>query len=113
MRSGEASVPIVVRRHVETRDPVYNEVTRAWADHASMWARVYPLRGGEQYDAGQREAVSRYAAIVDYLDGQTIVETDQIVLEGVTFEIESVLKDFATKKSVTLRLRLHDNLETS
>ena len=88
MRAGELRHRVTIQQKIVTRDTFGGEVV-TWADVATVWAAVEPLRGREFLDAKQIQAETAYRVRMRY---RSDVDTDmRIVWDSRTLEITAVL----------------------
>lgn len=87
MRAGKLDRKIILQRSTETRDD-YNEPVKSWTTLATRSASYEPLSDGERFRAGETAANASARFVIRY--GSTVSDLnpkDQLVFEGVTFQI--------------------------
>jgi SPP1 family predicted phage head-tail adaptor len=70
MRSGRMRHRVVIQTQTESRD-THGGVSRTWADTATRWASIEPLRGREFYSAQQVNANVTHKIGMRYYSGLT------------------------------------------
>jgi SPP1 family predicted phage head-tail adaptor len=79
-------------------DPAY-----AWADVATLWARVRPLGGGVEAVADRRTAVKDYEVTIRWRDG--VSPAQRFVWRGRFLQIEGIGNLDERRRRVTLACR--------
>lgn len=67
----------------------YGGYSLSWSDVTTVWGRVQPLRGAEQYEAMRTEAQTQYTIRIRYYSGLT--EKHRFKLGTRVFNIRAIL----------------------
>lgn len=88
MRAGRLDRLITIQAATETKDS-FGAVTQTWADEASVWANVKPLKG-EEYTAS--DAVNARRITVFIIRHRTVTTLHRISYNGDIYDIVSVVE---------------------
>ena len=87
MRAGRLRHQMKIQAPVKDNTPGSGEIT--WADYATVWAQVEPLRGQEFFAAQQVNSEVTARIVIRYLAG---VKPDMRIVSGSrVFEIDTIL----------------------
>lgn len=94
MQAGNLDQRVTLQRRTRTPDGM-GGFTEAWADLATVWAQVLPLRGSEKWEAMRVSPDDRMKIRIRWrgdANGQPYyTSADRLVWRGRTYNIESVL----------------------
>jgi len=88
MRAGELRHRVIIQQKYVTQD-AEGITTESWADIATVWAAIEPLRGREFFDAAAVNAEVTTRIRIRYRSG--IVPAMRVVYGSQVYEIESVI----------------------
>jgi SPP1 family predicted phage head-tail adaptor len=70
MRAGKLRHKVTIQDYTESQDS-YGTVTKTWADYATVWASIEPVKGREFWESQQINAEVTAKVILRYLEGVT------------------------------------------
>ncbi len=85
MDFGKLDRRVTIQTLVETQDTL-GEPIQTWADLATVWASVEPLRGGELFQAQQVSAEAQTRFRMRYRDD--VVATSRLVYDSQNYDIK-------------------------
>lgn len=99
MRAGWLRHRVTIQEVTETQNAV-GEPVETWADVATVWGSVEPLRGREFEAAGQAQARTDTRVRIRYFSG--VAPKMRVVWQGHTFDIVSVVNPLALGRQLEL-----------
>ncbi|MGL4637823.1 MAG: phage head closure protein [Beijerinckiaceae bacterium] len=70
----------------------------------TVFAQVYPLRGRETSDGGERQSYVTYRARFRYFDVEDVTAVMSVRFSGKRFNITAVMPDLMTRKTIDMDL---------
>ena len=88
MKVGDLRHRITIQKPTKTADGM-GGFTETWADHATVWAAVWPLKGQTLLDAKKLETVISHRIVTRYISG--VYPYWRISYDSRTFTIDSIV----------------------
>lgn len=95
--------PIEWQKSTLTPDS-YGQSIETWVKHKTVWAKLVPMRGFENYEANQKVSVGNVRYVVRWDDGWLV--RDRLYDGGNVYEIESI-QEFHPTKAIDPNTREH------
>jgi SPP1 family predicted phage head-tail adaptor len=73
-----------------------------WVTYATLWGSITDMTGQLLYNTGVFDSKSVYNIVIRYNPAVTISSSDQIVCQGVTFQIEAILNTGFNNRELTI-----------
>jgi len=107
MRAGRLSHRVRIERATISQNE-YGEPDQTWAELATVWAAVEPLKGSEQFAAMQVQSgadvrmVTRWSSLTG-----TATTADRIIFGSVVYDIKSVININSKNVQLDFMVRQH------
>ncbi len=102
IRAGELRHKIIIQQNTPTRDAMNAEVD-SWADYATVWASIEPIRGKEFWDSQQINAEITGKIKLRYLAG--VISKMRVKFGMRIFEILSVINPGEKNRELQLMVK--------
>jgi len=89
MRAGRMRHRVTIQQQSTTQD-TYGQPANTWADVATVWAAVEPIRGKEYFDASQDNAETTTRVRMRYRSG--ITQDMRISFDSRLYNIQSIIR---------------------
>lgn len=102
IRAGELRHKVIIQQNTPKRDAMNAEVD-SWAEYATVWASIEPIRGKEFWDSQQVNAEITGKIKLRYLSG--ITSKMRVKYETRIFEILSVINPGEKNRELQLMVK--------
>lgn len=99
INAGQLDERVTLQAKAATQNAL-GEVTGAWADVATVWAKVEPLRGREFFASGQMNSSVDHRVTIRWRSG--VVPTMRLQWRGQPLEVISVIEPSAARTVLEL-----------
>ena len=105
MRAGRLRHRVTIQNYTESQN-TFGETTKTWADYATIWAAIEPVKGREFWESQQVNAEITTKITMRYLAG--VKPKMRVLDDNRIFEIDSVIN--VDERNRELQLLVKENV---